>query len=308
MQVLLLSFFNVSVQHDILLCTAAYYYLLYRLSIILSTCKLCECVPVPAKHQCRTRVEFRWGRSCGHVFLITRVEKLKNLKIPRLARKFIHYLYGSSNCSRSSRKSFESKEMMNESRSDHDQPPPAKRARLLKTQDSNLGSASGSSFSPPSSANVHGQTTGLPAGFVCEFPVRNLEDFYKPCPNYRLPMEVGSFSLNAKGKVQLDRSQLRYYTPPLTTTRVMLDLRVGYDKFVPKKENVPANKLNPILEWINGNGDCFRPRTQPLSPPHLASTTTASQSSSGIVKNGALERSTSLEVMPPSSGPSTKER
>ena len=190
-----------------------------------------------------------------------------------------------------------------------EQPPPAKRARLLKTQSSIPGSASGSNFSPPSGgAGVHGQTTTMPAGFVCEFPVRNLEDFYKPCPNYRLPMEIGSFSLDAEGKVQLDRRQLRYYTPPLTTTRVMLDLRVGYDKFVPKKQNVPANKLNPILEWINGNGECFRPRSQPLSPPHLVPTTTTGSQSSSAMKNGALERSMSLEVMPPTSGATTKER
>ena len=183
-------------------------------------------------------------------------------------------------------------------------PPPAKRARLLNTQDTSLKSAAGSNFSPPSSAGVHGQTTRMPAGFVCEFPVRNLEDFYKPCPNYRLPMEIGSFSLDVKGKVRLDRSQLRYYTPPLTTTRVMLDLRVGYDKFVPKKRNVPANKLDPILEWINGNGDCFRPRTQPLSPPI---TTSANQSSS-VVKNGGLERMSSLEVMPQTAGATSKDR
>ena len=198
--------------------------------------------------------------------------------------------------------------------------PPAKRARLQNTQDPRSNSAPGSNFSPPASgANVHGKTPSMPAGFVCEFPVRNLEDFYKPCPNYRLPMEIGSFSLDTKGKVQLDRSQLRYYTPPQIATRVMFDLRVGYDRFVPKKCNVPANKLNPILEWINGNGDCFRPRRQPLSPPSVsssssASSTTTTQSSSSqapdpaALKNGGLDRSMSLEVIPPTTGASARER
>ena len=192
--------------------------------------------------------------------------------------------------------------------------PPAKRARLQNTQDSSLTFAPGSNFSPPGSgANVHGKTPSMPAGFVCEFPVRNLEDFYKPCPNYRLPMEIGSFSLDTKGKVQLDRSQLRYYTPPQVATRVMFDLRVGYDKFVPKKGNVPANKLNPILEWINGNGDCFRPRRQPLSPPSVSSSSSSSttQSSSQVptaLKNGGLDRSMSLEIIPPTTGASAKER
>ena len=194
--------------------------------------------------------------------------------------------------------------------------PPAKRARLQNAQDSKLNAAPGSNFSPPpSGANVHGKTPSMPAGFVCEFPVRNLEDFYKPCPNYRLPMEIGSFSLDTKGKVQLDRSQLRYYTPPQVATRVMFDLRVGYDKFVPKKGNVPTNKLNPILEWINGNGDCFRPRRQPLSPPNVSSSssssTTTTQSSSQApvaLKNGGLDRSMSLEIIPPTTGASAKER
>lgn len=190
-----------------------------------------------------------------------------------------------------------------------DLPPPAKKARLLKTQDSIASSASRTTFSPPSSINVHGKTTTtMPAGFVCEFPVRNLEDFYKPCPNYRLPMEIGSFSLDAKGKVQLNRSQLRHYTPPLATTRVMLDLRVGYDKFVPKKENVPANKLDPILEWINGNGDCFRPRTQPLSPPNLSSSSSSTAPPPSSLKNGALERTTSIEGIPLTSENPSKER
>ena len=199
--------------------------------------------------------------------------------------------------------------------------PPAKRARLQNSQDLRSNSAPGSNFSPPASgANVHGKTPSMPAGFVCEFPVRNLEDFYKPCPNYRLPMEIGSFSLDTKGKVQLDRSQLRYYTPPQIATRVMFDLRVGYDRFVPKKCNVPANKLDPILEWINGNGDCFRPRRQPLSPPNVSSlsstasstTTTTPQPSSSQapagLKNGGLDRSMSLEVIPPTTGASARER
>lgn len=195
--------------------------------------------------------------------------------------------------------------------------PPAKRARLQNTQDSSLNFAPGSNFSPPASgANVHGKTPSMPAGFVCEFPVRNLEDFYKPCPNYRLPMEIGSFSLDTIGKVQLDRSQLRYYTPPQVATRVMFDLRVGYDKFVPKKGNVPANKLDPILEWINGNGDCFRPRRQPLSPPTATNVSSSSSSSNAqsssqalaSLKNGGLDRSISLEIIPPTTGASAKER
>lgn len=97
-----------------------------------------------------------------------------------------------------------------------------------------------------------------------EFPLLNLEDFYKPCPNYRLPMEIGAFSINGEGELCLDRSQLRYYAPP---GRLSLDLKVGFDSYVPKKENVPADKLQPILKWISSNGNCFRPKSAHLKSP-----------------------------------------
>ena len=110
-----------------------------------------------------------------------------------------------------------------------------------------------------------------------EFPLFNLEDFYKPCPSYRLPVEIGAFSINGTGELRLDRSQLKYYAPP---GRLNLDLKVGYSSFVPKKENVPANKLQPILKWISSNGDCFRPKAaHPKSPD----------------KNGEVSNSTSSE-------------
>lgn len=101
-----------------------------------------------------------------------------------------------------------------------------------------------------------------------EFPLRNLEDFYKTCPTYRLPVEVGSFSLDNKGKQQLDRTQLKYFSPPApTSSRLNFDLKLGYDRYVPSKQNVPSDKLNPILRWIANNGDCFRPKQfSPKSP------------------------------------------
>ena len=99
-----------------------------------------------------------------------------------------------------------------------------------------------------------------------EFPVRALEDFYKPCPSFRLPIEIGAFSLDHEGEFQLDRTQLRYYVLPAHPTRPNFDLNIGFSQFVPNKRNVPSNKLDPILRWISQNGDCFRPRSQPLSP------------------------------------------
>ena len=98
-----------------------------------------------------------------------------------------------------------------------------------------------------------------------EFPIRSLEEFYKDCPTYRLPAEIGSFSVDHKGKQLLDRSQLRFFSPPPHgTPRLNFDLKLGYDKYVPLPQSVPADKLIPILRWVASNGDSFRPK--PFSP------------------------------------------
>ena len=99
---------------------------------------------------------------------------------------------------------------------------------------------------------------------MSEFPASSLDDFYKPCPNYRLPVELGAFSFNSEGAFCHDRSQLRYYYPPSQPSRMVMDLRVGYDRFQPKDSGAPS--LEPILRWISLNGHCFKPRTQLLSP------------------------------------------
>ena len=98
-----------------------------------------------------------------------------------------------------------------------------------------------------------------------EFRAESLDDFYKPCPNYRLPAEIGAFSFDDKGIFRHDRSQLRYYNPPSQVSRLSFDLKVGYEGFVPKEKSGAAD-LEPILRWISVNGNCFRPRSEPLSP------------------------------------------
>ena len=77
---------------------------------------------------------------------------------------------------------------------------------------------------------------------------------HKPCPNYQVRAELGSFSVDMNSMIHLDQSQLRFYAPP-SEHAFALDLKVGYDKFVPKKESLPANKLDPILEWKHNYGD-----------------------------------------------------
>ena len=101
-----------------------------------------------------------------------------------------------------------------------------------------------------------------------EFSVAHLENFYKACPNYRLPQEVGSFSLDARGRTVLDRSGMRQYVNPQNLGRLNFDLGVGFESFVPAENNksVPTNKLAPVLKWISLNGDQFVPKSNPKSP------------------------------------------
>lgn len=138
-------------------------------------------------------------------------------------------------------------------------PPSAKRVKL-SAEGGGVKQVSSKLPQPPLSTIQESQ-------IKTEFPLRNLEEFYKTCPTYRLPVEVGSFSLDNKGKHQLNRTQLKYYSPPPTPSRLNFDLKLGYDKYIPSPRSVPSDKLNPILRWIAVNGDCFRPKLfSPKSP------------------------------------------
>lgn len=142
--------------------------------------------------------------------------------------------------------------------------PPAKRKKLESEHER-------AKIGGPWNANATGlvRSSSQSNQMKSEFPLRNLEDFYKACPTYRLPVEIGSFSLDEKGKQHLDRSQLKYYSapPPSQSSRLNFDLKVGFDKFIPSNRSVPSDKLNPILRWIAVNGDSFRPKVfSPKSP------------------------------------------
>jgi hypothetical protein len=103
-----------------------------------------------------------------------------------------------------------------------------------------------------------------------DFVASNLEDFYKPNPPFRLPVEIGCFSFDSNGKMVLDKSGLRYFSRP---TKLALDLTVGYDKFIPKLNQTPD--LTCILTWISHNWGCFLPKLRsdgsldgkPSNPP-----------------------------------------
>ena len=100
------------------------------------------------------------------------------------------------------------------------------------------------------------QPTSKPPPPKCsDFVASNLEDFYKPNPPFRLPVEIGHFSFDAKGNMTFDKSALKHYAQP---SKLGLDLRVGYDKFVPKFNQTPD--LTHILTWISHNWGCFLPK------------------------------------------------
>ena len=132
-----------------------------------------------------------------------------------------------------------------------DAPPAAKRKRVSNDACEQDG--------PEKS--LHERKVALTA---CEFPASSLDDFYKPCPHYRLPVELGAFSFDRHGVFCHDRSQRRYFHPPSHPPKFVIDLKVGYDSFKPKNNDPPS--LEPILRWISLNGHCFRPRLEPLSP------------------------------------------
>ena len=88
-----------------------------------------------------------------------------------------------------------------------------------------------------------------------DFLVSNLEDFYRPYPAFRQPLEVGSFSFDSHGKLLLDRSGLRHYAQP---SKLGLDLKVGYSAYKTKLHQSPD--LNNILTWISHRWQCFLPK------------------------------------------------
>lgn len=86
-----------------------------------------------------------------------------------------------------------------------------------------------------------------------DFLVSRLEDFYKPNPPFRLPVEIGSFSFDSSGIMVLNRSGLRYFSQP---PRLGFDLKIGYDSFECKLNQTPD--LTDILKWISYNWSCFQ--------------------------------------------------
>ena len=163
------------------------------------------------------------------------------------------------------------------------EPPPAKIAKLSDGADDAL---------------LHGRPrASAKAPRKCaDLVVNRLEDFYKPNPPFRLPAEIGCFSFDSEGRLVLDRSGLRAYSPP---AKIGVDLKVGFSDAKSNKEGAPD--LTPILTWISHNWQCFQPGlkssksfdgSQSIGKGGnlSASSNSASDSASATVSNGTTTR------------------
>ena len=129
--------------------------------------------------------------------------------------------------------------------------PPAKRRRLSDEDDSSLVHQ-----------QRHSRLVDKPASKIrpqkcADFAVSHLEDFYKSNPPFRQPIEVGSFSFDSHGHQQLDRSELRWYSP---AGKFGMDLKVGYGQYRQKLNQAPD--LTNILIWMSHNWTCFLPKVR----------------------------------------------
>lgn len=77
------------------------------------------------------------------------------------------------------------------------------------------------------------------------------DNYERDFPVYKMPVEVGCFSLDSERRFFNDSRQLRYYIKPDRSPN--FDLKDGYgDRFVKRDDSV-KEKLDHILHWILSN-------------------------------------------------------
>jgi RAT1-interacting protein len=82
------------------------------------------------------------------------------------------------------------------------------------------------------------------------------DQFDRQFPNFREPVEQGSFSLDEGRRFRHDSSQLRNFVPPADLTRCALDLTHGYKDMIHRDESV-KEFLDDLLRWIMCNKHKF---------------------------------------------------
>jgi len=81
-----------------------------------------------------------------------------------------------------------------------------------------------------------------------KFDVWPITRFDREFPYFRLPSELGSFSLDGSREYVDSRSQLRVYSPP-SEGNVAWDVSHGYNVFIQRDEN-KNEYLDHLLKWI----------------------------------------------------------
>jgi len=80
------------------------------------------------------------------------------------------------------------------------------------------------------------------------FDVWPVSRFDQEFPYFRLPSELGSFSLDASRSFVDSRSHLRVYSPP-SDRNVAWDLSNGYSVFI-KRDESKMEYIDHLLQWI----------------------------------------------------------
>ena len=83
---------------------------------------------------------------------------------------------------------------------------------------------------------------------VRQFDVWPVARFDGEFPYFRLPTELGSFSLDGSREFVDNRSHLRVYSPP-SDGNIAWDLSHGYNVFV-KRDESKKEYIDHLLQWI----------------------------------------------------------
>uniref|UniRef100_H3C3F3 Decapping nuclease n=1 Tax=Tetraodon nigroviridis TaxID=99883 RepID=H3C3F3_TETNG len=77
------------------------------------------------------------------------------------------------------------------------------------------------------------------------------ERYEREFPEYKQPVEVGSFSLDSEQRFFNDRRKLRYYVEP--DANPMFDLKDGYRDRYKKRDESVKERLDNLLRWVLEN-------------------------------------------------------
>lgn len=95
-----------------------------------------------------------------------------------------------------------------------------------------------------------GPTSRQNSSSSCGLSTRK-DNYERDFPVYKMPVEVGCFSLDSERRFFNDSRQLRYYVKPDPNPN--FDLKDGYRDRFTKRDDSVKEKLDHILRWILSN-------------------------------------------------------